>query len=290
MKTRELYNRTASRFRREDIPDAELEAELLLRAFLDLDRAGLFLDERQLVDSELERFETLVLRRLAREPLSYITGEKEFWSLSFEVSPAVLIPRPETELLIENVLNLVENPATFTGKILDLGTGSGIIAVVLALELPGAELVAVDRSGEALAVAARNSIRHGTGDRITLIKGDWFSPFRPTAKFDFIVSNPPYVASSIRRSLQPELEFEPEAALYAGDDGMEAYRRLIPFCRRHLSPGGHVLFEIGADQEKMIRELFKDTSGLELLEIHKDYNGLARIVSAKTVDGEAVRR
>ncbi|MDT8334384.1 MAG: peptide chain release factor N(5)-glutamine methyltransferase [Desulfurivibrionaceae bacterium] len=284
MKTRELYNRTVGRFHREGIVEAATEAELLLRYFLDLDRVGLFLDQQQLTDAELEKFEKLVRRRLAREPLSYIVGEQEFWSLSFEVAADVLIPRPETELLIENVLELIEAPHDFTGRILDLGTGSGIIAVVLALELPLAEVVAVDRSEQALAVAARNLKRYGVTDRVALVKGDWFSPLRPALKFDFIVSNPPYVSDRLRSSLQPELKFEPESALYAGVDGMAAYRRIIPSSRPYLKSNGYLLLEIGYDQETKIQDLFKDLAGLQLVGIRKDYNDLPRVASAKVID------
>ncbi|MFO7606066.1 MAG: peptide chain release factor N(5)-glutamine methyltransferase [Desulfurivibrionaceae bacterium] len=290
MKTRELYNLTVRRFHRVGIPDADFETELLLRFFLDLDRVGLFLDECELSGTQLEKFEELVSRRLAREPLSYIIGRHEFWSLSFEVAPDVLIPRPETALLIESLLELIETPSDFNGTILDLGTGSGIIAVVLALELPQAQVVAVDRSERALAVAARNLKQHGVAGRVSLVQGDWFLPLQPRAKFDFIVSNPPYVSERIRSSLQPELEFEPESALYAGDDGMEAYRRIIPSSRPHLNDGGALLLEIGYDQEKMIQNLFSDIAELELIAIKKDFNGHPRVALARTVDGTTVRR
>ena len=188
MKVRELYNQTINRLRQVDIPDDALEAELLLRFFLGLNKIELFLENRELSLAELDEFETLLLRRLAREPLAYIIGEQEFWSLPFAVSPAVLIPRPETELLIENVLALVDNPATFSGRILDLGVGSGVISVVLALELPQAEFVAVDLSARALKVAAGNITRHGVAERVALVNGDWFSPLASGVKFDFIVS------------------------------------------------------------------------------------------------------
>lgn len=284
MKTRELYNRTVSRFRQEGIPEAELEAELLLRFFLGVDRTGLYLDDRQFTETELLSFDGLVLRRLKREPLAYIIGEKEFWSLSFEVSPGVLIPRPETELIVENVLSLVEDPSSYTGRILDLGTGSGIIATTLAIELPKARLVAVDSSGEALEVAAINIARHRVSDRITLIRGDWFSPLNEEEAFDFIVSNPPYVSEGSRGELQPELDFEPPQALFAGAEGMDAYRTIVSKAGNYLLPHGMVLLEIGSDQQQMIEDLFDEIVGLELIEIRKDYAGLPRIAVAKAVD------
>jgi len=221
---------------------------------------------------------------LSREPLAYIIGEKDFWSLPFAVSPGVLIPRPETELLIEKFLSLVDDCSTFRGSVLDLGVGSGIIATVLALELPGAEIVGVDLSSEALAVASRNLQRHGVGSRVSLVKGNWLNSIGTEGKFDFIVSNPPYVASSWSGRLQPELGFEPGLALYAGEDGMTAYNIIVPPCHHYLKPGGHLLFEIGADQEEMITKLFNTTPHLELLEIGKDYGGHPRTVVAKAVD------
>lgn len=284
MKIRELYSRTVQRLRREGIADPALEAELILRAFLGISRVELFLADGVLGATRLREFETLLLRRLGREPLAYILGEQEFWSLPFFVSPDVLIPRSETELLIGQVLSLVSVPATFAGQILELGVGSGIIATVLALELPNTEVVAVDLSRGALGVAARNIDRHGVGQRISLLNGDWFGPLRPSAKFDFIVANPPYVAGQVRESLQPELFFEPDLALYAGDDGSLSYRRIIPFCRRYLRLGGYVVFEIGADQEQMIHDLFSSAPGLDLVEIVRDYAGLPRVAIAKAVD------
>ena len=284
MKVRELSNQAVSRLQQAGIPDAAIEAELLLRFQLDLDRVALFLLDRDLSIEELDRFESLLVRRLSREPLSYITGEKEFWSLSFEVSPAVLIPRPETELLIEKTLSLIKLPVDFKGRVLDLGTGSGVVPIVLALELPGAELVSVDLSSEALLLAARNVAMHGVGDRVSLLNGDWLEPLVVRRSFDLIVSNPPYVAGRVHGELQPELDFEPEMALYAGEDGMDAYRDLIPSCREYLKTGGHVLFEIGADQAEAVEAVFAGTAGLELVEIVNDLSGLARVVVAKAVD------
>jgi release factor glutamine methyltransferase len=284
MKIRELYNQTIQRLQHENIPDAALETEFLLRFLLRVSRVELFLDNKDLSPDKVVEFEELLVRRLAREPLAYIIGEQEFWSLSFEVSSDVLIPRSETELLIEKVLSLIDDPATFSGRILELGAGSGVISIVLALELPQAEVVAVDLSRKALAVAARNIEMHGVGERVSLINGDWFSPLCPESKFDFIVSNPPYVAGQTRDGLQPELVFEPDLALFAGDDGTVSYKKIIPSCWQYLKPGGYVLFEIGAEQGGMVQDLFTATANLEFVEIVPDYAGLARVALAKAVD------
>ena len=145
-------------------------------------------------------------------------------------------------------------------------------------------MTAIDISMEALHLANRNIEKHGVADRIDLVNSDWFDSLLPGSGFDLIVSNPPYVATKIRGNLQPELDFEPELALYAGEDGMEAYRQLVPGCREHLNPGGHFVFEIGADQAEMIKNVFAGSPGLELLEISRDLSGLSRVAVARAVD------
>lgn len=284
MKPRELQFQTARRLQEAGIPEAGLEAELLLRHYLDLDRVALHLDDRLLVAADLVAFERLVSRRLSREPLSYIFGEKEFWSLSFKVSPAVLIPRPETEQLVEEILKRIDEPSTYDGSILDLGTGSGVIPVVLARELPRARLVGVDISPAALALAAENASRHGVADRVTWRLGDWFAAVSPGCRYDFIVSNPPYVAARTRQDLQPELEFEPAQALYAGDDGMAAINLLLPQSPAFLAAGGWLCLEIGYDQERAVTELLRLVPTLESVEIVRDYAGLPRLVVARNKD------
>lgn len=290
MKVRELYNQTVSRLRQAGIPDANFDAELLLQYFLDIRRVDIYLSQTELSPAELAEFELLLQRRLDREPLAYITGEQEFWSLPFAVSPAVLIPRPETELLIERVVAEISAPESFSGKILDLGTGSGIIAVVLALELPQAEIISVDKSAAALSIADRNLKRHGVEGRVSLVSSDWFSCLQEDAEFDFIVSNPPYVSTLVQGHLQPELGFEPGGALFAGEEGLTAYRVIIPACRRFLKKDGSLLLEIGFDQEEKISALINDTPGLSLSEIVRDYAGLPRIAVVKAVDCETTRR
>ncbi|NTW88061.1 MAG: peptide chain release factor N(5)-glutamine methyltransferase [Desulfobulbaceae bacterium] len=213
MKIRELWGLTVEKLRLGGIDEAHLESELLLRNFFGLSRVEMHLADREATLAELTELAVLVDRRLQCEPLAYIIGEREFWSLPFMVSPAVLIPRPETELLIEEVLARIPDSASFAEPILDLGSGSGVIPVVLARELPKAHLIGLEISPAALAVAVENSHRHGVAAQITWLLGDWFSVITPSERFSFIVSNPPYVAESIRHSLQPELAFEPSGAL-----------------------------------------------------------------------------
>lgn len=283
MKVREIYRLTAENLRQGGIAEAQLEAELLLRTFCGLDRVGMHLSERELTADELAVFAVLVERRLGREPLAYILGVKEFWSLDFAVSPAVLIPRPETELLIEAVLARIPEPAGFSGEILDLGSGSGVIPVVLASELPQARLVGVDISPAALAVATENACRHGVAARIDWQLGDWLGGLPPERRFSFVVSNPPYVAERSRSTLQPELAFEPSGALFAGADGLDDLRLLIAQSPAFLGPGGWLIMEIGYDQGAAVEALLRAQPGLTSVEIIRDYAGLARLAAAQKI-------
>ena len=278
---RELFRQTAQTLRQGGIAEAQLESELLLRNFFGLNRVEMHLSERAATTAELAEFALLVERRLRREPLAYIIGEREFWGLAFAVSPAVLIPRPETELLIEEVLARIPAPKTFTGAILDLGTGSGVMPVVLARELPRVRVVGVDISPAALAVAAVNGQRHGVAARIDWLLGDWFSPLLPGTHFSFVVSNPPYVTEPSRPTLQPELSFEPSGALFAGADGLDDIRQLISQGPDFLVTGGWLIMEIGYDQGAAVAELLRAEPDLEASEIIKDYAGLDRLAIAR---------
>lgn len=283
MKLGELLRLTSENLRQGGIDEARLESELLVRSFLGLNRVEMHLADREITSEEVARFAEVVKRRLGREPLAYILGEQEFWSLSFTVSPAVLIPRPETELLIEAVLAQIPRKSTFAGTILDLGSGSGVIPVVLARELPQARLVGVDISAAALAVAAENARRHEVAERIVWSVGDWFGALPTGSLFSFVVTNPPYVAEMSRLSLQPELAFEPPGALFAGADGLDAVRQLISQSPDFLLPGGWLLMEIGYDQGAAVEALLRTQSALEAVEIIKDYAGLNRLAMARKI-------
>lgn len=283
MKVRELYQLTAENLRRGGIDEAQLEAEFLLRNFCGLDRVGMHLTDCEVTADELAVFAALVERRLGREPLAYILGVKEFWSLDFAVSPAVLIPRPETELLIEAVLSRIPEPAGFSGEILDLGSGSGVIPVVLARELPQARLIGVEISPAALEMAVKNSRCHGVAERIVWLAGDWFAPLAPASRFAFVVTNPPYVAELSRPGLQPELAFEPSTALFAGADGLDDLRHLISQSPDFLWPGGWLIMEIGYDQGEAVAALLRAQPALESVEIIRDYAGLDRLAVARKI-------
>jgi release factor glutamine methyltransferase len=229
-------------------------------------------------------YDALVARRQQREPLAYILGVKEFWNLSFEVSPAVLIPRAETELLVEAALDLY--PPASTIRIADVCTGSGCVAIALACERRGARVTATDISAEALLVARRNAERLQVESRVTFAETDLLAGI--AGPFDLIVSNPPYVPEQNRATLQQEVrEYEPPVALFAGNDGLSAIRRLAAESVAHLPAGGALVFEFGAGQESAVAQLIAGTSGLRLVDIKRDLQGIPRTAIATRTSSTA---
>lgn len=224
--------------------------------------------DEALGDVESERFFAMVSRRAAGEPVAYLLGTREFYGRDFAVTPAVLIPRPETELLVD-LAKAGHAPA----RILDLGTGSGCLAITLALEMPDADVTAVDVSRDALAVARDNAERLGA--RVRFIESDWFAAVQGE-RFDLIVSNPPYVADGDPHLSQGDLRFEPMSALACGRDGLDAIRHLIREVPRHLPAGGRFLFEHGYDQADAIAALLAD-AGFGGIEQHHDLAGIVRV-------------
>ncbi|MCL6609487.1 MAG: peptide chain release factor N(5)-glutamine methyltransferase [Geminicoccaceae bacterium] len=242
------------RLRAAGIEGARAEARLLLRHVTGLPPEVLVADRDRSLEAEaLGRFEALVARRAAREPMAYVLGEREFWSLPLTVGPGVLVPRPETETLVEAALEAFPD-RTVPLRILDLGTGSGCLLVALLREYPNAVGVGVDRSAEALGLAADNARRHGLAGRALLVRGDWGRAL--AGPFELIVANPPYVASSELADLAPEVaRHEPRAALDGGPDGLDAYRAILPDLGRLLGPGGVACLEIGAGQAAVLSVL-----------------------------------
>jgi release factor glutamine methyltransferase len=249
------------------------DAELLLAHVLRCDLVALLAHpERPLSASEATRYESVLMRRLRSEPMQYIIGQQEFFGLAFEVSPDVLIPRPETEHLVEAVLERVAANA----RIVDVGTGSGAIAVALAHALPRAQVTAVDLSPAALDVALRNAQRHAVSDRVTFLQSDLLAALEG-ADFDAVVSNPPYVAEG--EVLEPQVSnYEPHVALYAGPTGLEIYERLIPQARKRLKPHGLLMLEIGFGQQAAVEALLHDWSALSLV---RDLQGIPRVIQAQ---------
>jgi release factor glutamine methyltransferase len=258
------------------VENARLESEWLLCAALGLDRVGLYVNfDKPLTQAELADYRGMVTRRAKREPLQYILGSQEFMGLEFEVSAAVLIPRHDTELLVEEALR--RSPAT--ARILDIGVGSGCIAVALAKALPQADVIGVDKSPEALVLAQKNGGKHDV--RLTLFEGSLFEPF-PNQTFDLIVSNPPYIPTADLETLQPEVrDYEPSQALDGGPDGLDFYRLIIPAAPEYLAPGGWLLFEVGIAEAEPVAKLFTLNKRFTELFTAKDANGIDRVVGGR---------
>jgi release factor glutamine methyltransferase len=262
--------------------DAARDAASLLRHVLGISQAAMLADPgRVLTPEQQAAYEAMVLRRAANEPIQYIIGEQEFYGLALRVTPAVLIPRPETEQLVEAVLEEVKRAGlNSTLRILDVGTGSGAIAIALAYHLPSAQIAAVDLSSVALEVATANAALHGLTGRIQLLKSDLLDALSDgETSWDVIVSNPPYVPMADRESLHPQVrDHEPAAALFAGADGMDVYRRLIPQARAALRPNGLLALEIGHGQKAGIASLLSDWKELRFLD---DLQQIPRIALAR---------
>jgi release factor glutamine methyltransferase len=268
---------TTDYFAAKQIETARLDAELLLAATLGMDRVGLYVNfERPLDPSELAAFRARVQRRARREPVQYILGEAEFWSLPFHVSPAVLVPRGDTEVLVEEALARISGAA----RVLDAGTGSGAIAVALAHERTEIEVTALDCSEPALEVARGNVERNGVVDRVNCALGELEA--LPPGPFDMIVSNPPYIPTGQWPALMPEVrDFEPRLALDGGQDGLEAYRHLARQAGRILTPGGWLLVEVGIGQARDVSALFK-AGGLTEISLREDYGRVPRVVAGRS--------
>lgn len=267
---------TADYFRGKGIESARLDAELLLSATLAMDRVTLYVNfERPLNAGELSRYREKVQRRASREPIQYILAETEFWSLPFHVNPAVLIPRADTEVLVEEALTRMDRG----GSVLDIGTGSGTIAIALAHERPEIRVTAIDCSEAALDVARGNARRNGVADRVSCLPGDLNS--LPPGPFDLIVSNPPYIPSRDWEQLMPEVrDHEPRLALDGGDDGLEAFRRIAVQAVRVLSPDGWLLVEVGIGQAKVVSALFRAAGLTDVLQ-RDDYADIPRVVMGR---------
>ncbi len=296
MQLRQSLNAAVERLTSAGVPSPRMNAELLIMFTLDCDRAYLYAHpERELTPDETQRYDEALARRATGVPAQYITGHQEFWGLDLIVSPAVLIPRPETEHVVETVLELVsgvrseqsqdqsQRPRTGVSaphdlRLVDVGAGSGAIALALAKELPAAEIHATDISPEALEVARANAARHELTSRITFHQADLLNGL-PHGEFDFVVSNPPYVGESEEESVQLEVrKFEPRNAVFAGPTGLEVIDRLIPQAHETLRPGGWLVFEISGTIADRVRSRF---SNWDEIAIRNDLQGIARVAIAR---------
>lgn len=276
---REIQQRTIGFFESKGVPNAKLDTDLLIAYALGTKRLDLYLDlERPLTEAQLDALRPLVKRRANREPLQYILGEVEFCDLKLKVDSRALIPRPETEELIEHIVARGEfAPA----RVLDLGTGTGAIVLALLSHYTEAEAVAVDLSGDALSLAAENAEALGLSERLKLLVGRWFEPIAEGARFDLIVSNPPYLTEQELVTAEPEVvEHEPESALVSGADGLDDLRRILADASGYLKPGGLLALETGIAQHEQLQQV-AESAGLKDFESIADLSGRPRFVFAR---------
>jgi release factor glutamine methyltransferase len=273
-------------------PTARLDAEVLLASVLSTDRVGVYLRfDQALSRVEADAYRELVRRRGTGEPVSHITGRREFWSLTFTITPEVLTPRPETELVVERALAAMPD-RDGRYRVLDLGTGSGALAIALASERKAARVVALDRSMAAAAVALVNARGLGVGERVDVAVGEWTAALRADARFDVIVSNPPYIVTSTIDELPAEVRREPRLALDGGADGLDAYRQLVPAAQALLAPGGTLAVEVGLGQAEAVAEIFtrvgliETTTGADLAGIERVVSGRAAGTDGRGCDDE----
>lgn len=284
-----LLKWATSYFNTHDIERPRAEAEILLSHALKLQRIDLYLRyDQPLYDEDLKRFKELVKRRIKREPVAYIVGVKEFWSMDFAVTKDVLIPRPETEFLVEAALDLLPVGSTSDSvlmpkRILELGTGSGAVILALASMRSGHRFFATDRMWAAARTARENAVRHGLENNVALICADWFAPFVPKqCAFDMILSNPPYVPSRLIGGLQPEISgYEPVSALDGGEDGLSCLNHIIDHAHPYLRAKGALLLEIGEDQKNDVEQIADGCGTYEHIVCIKDYNGYDRVVQMR---------
>lgn len=279
----------AARLRAAGVESPELDARLLVQHALGLSREALLTEPRRpLSEAERARIDALVGRRVAREPVSRILGRREFWSLEFTLSPATLDPRPDSETVVEAVLEALPDRSAPV-RLLDLGTGTGCLLLALLSELPQAQGVGIDCDPEAVATACANAERLGLAGRARFVQADWRHPEALLARtgddFDGVVANPPYIPESDIDGLAPEVSrFDPRLALAGGGDGLEAYRRLAPLAARLVRPGGVVAFEVGAGQAAAVMDLLA-RSGLAVLPPRRDLAGVERCIRARRAPG-----
>jgi len=281
MTIHDILNEATHDFEAVDIPSARLDAEVLLSFCLGCDRLEFYKNpEMTISETQLAVFRNLIARRLQWEPVAYITGRKEFWSFTLEINNSVLIPRPDTEIIVEEALNICRKIDSSEIKILDIGTGSGAIAIALASEITVAKIVATDISPEALNMAQKNAAALGLKEKIDFRQGNLFKPV--DGFFDIIVSNPPYIAAEEYEKLPAGVKnYEPQDALLAGKSGLEFYEKLIYQAVAFLKKNGWLLLEIGAKQEAGVRKIMEAAGFYDNIEMCRDYAGLPRVIKAR---------
>jgi release factor glutamine methyltransferase len=281
MTVHDILNESTKVLETAEISSARLDAEVLLAFYLGCDRLE-FLKNPEMIlnETQLIEFRVLIARRLRWEPVAYITGRKEFWTFSLEINKDVLIPRPDTEIIVEEALDICRKIYSAETKILDIGTGSGAIALALAKDISNAKMTATDISTAALVLAKKNARSLSLDNKINFLQGDLFEPIEDC--FDIIVCNPPYIAENEYKTLPPGVkDYEPEIALLAGKKGTEFYEKLIYQAADYLQKNGWLLLEIGAKQEKAVRGLMEETGFYDSIAMRRDYAGLPRVVRTR---------
>jgi len=290
----EILHKASQYLKKRGIPEPRIDAEVLLAHVLKIERLEIYLNlDCQLAEKQLSAYEELIERRAEREPVAFIVGYKEFMGLKFFVDKNVLIPRPETEILVENVIRKASDIKKSRSYgcsrdnslvIVDLCTGSGNIAISLAKNIPSCKIYATDISEGAIQVARKNANFHNVEGRVEFLLGNLFSPLEElnsNLSADFVVSNPPYVKTSDLATLQPEIKKEPVCALEGGNEGLNFYQRIIPEALKYLVDGGYLVMEIGDRQGKEVMDLFKKEKQLCQFQLVTDYAGLDRVVMAQ---------
>lgn len=281
MNIKELLNRSDHFLAKKGIESSRLDAEVLMADLLDMERINLYVKyDYPLKNNEINSYREMIKKRAQRIPVAYIIEKKEFMSLEFKIKAGVLIPRPETENLVESVIDYCQKNQLEQAQIIDVGTGSGAIAISLAHYLPKSKVVGVDISAQALKLAQQNMKKHELAQRMNILKSDLLTEFikRKIKEIDVIVSNPPYISQAEMRELPPEVKKEPETALAAGEDGLDYYRRLIPQAKKVLKKDGKLFLEIGYQQAAAVSDIFDNN--WSKIEIVKDYAAKDRIIAA----------
>ena len=281
MTVHDILNESVKALEEADIPSARLDAEVLLSFCLKCDRLEFYKNpDMKISETQLCVFKNLISRRLHWEPVAYLTGHKEFWSLGLEVNKSVLIPRPDTEIIVEETLSICRQMDSSVINILDMGTGSGAIALAIASEINNAKIMATDISPAALKQAQKNAVALGLQTKIDFRQGNLFEPVE--GAFDIIVSNPPYISRGEYETLPAGVkDYEPQTALLAGETGLEFYEKLISQAPDFIQKNGWLLLEIGAKQEPGVRAMMETTDQYENIVMRTDYAGLPRVIKAR---------
>lgn len=281
MTIRDIISETIIKLEAVGIPSARLDAEVLLAFCLNCDRLEFIKNpDRPLSNTQIKAFQKLLDRRLRFEPVAYITGRKAFWSFTLEINHDVLIPRPDTEVIVEEALAVCRTQAFNQPRILDIGTGSGAIALALALEIPEAQITATDISAAALKLAQKNALALELQNSITFFQSDLFEQVH--GEFNMIVSNPPYIGTEEYETLAAGVkDYEPREALLSGQTGLEFYEKLIYQAHSHLTENGWLLLEIGAKQGERVRAIMANTGFYDRIDVRADYAGLSRVIKGR---------